>query len=79
MTYVRECGNKYVVGLWADFKKTARGRNGCVNYALSQSSPRASGPVGALNQNSWPSESEYKPILTFNAEIAVTMMHFSKT
>jgi hypothetical protein len=21
MTYVRECGNKYVVGLWADFKK----------------------------------------------------------
>ena len=58
-------------------KKTARGRNGCVNYALSRSSPRASGQVGALNQNSW--QSEYKPILTFNAEIAVTLLHFPKT
>lgn len=47
-----------------------------MNYALSRSSPRESGPVGALNQNSWPSE--YKPILMFNAEIAVTMLYFPK-
>lgn len=56
---------------------TACDRNGHVIYELSQSSYMEFGPVGPLNQNSWPSK--YTPILTFIAEIAVTMLHFPTT